>query len=106
MREEILKTINTFKSADPAAAEYKYLNGDCYVFAQALASKFNGEIFYLPIDNHFIAQIDNNFYDIRGIVPTDGLDECYSWSLYQLMDPLDADRVEYYCINNKNILSL
>lgn len=101
MKSKILQTIEEFKSADPAAVEYKYLNGDCYVFARALAEKFDGNIYYLAIDNHFITLIDNDFYDIRGFVPSDEIYECYLWEEYCLIDPLDAARVEYYCIQGK-----
>ena len=106
MKNKILQTIEAFKSADRAAAEYKYLNGDCYVFARALVEKFGGEIAYLAIDNHFIACIDYKFYDIRGLVPDEEIYECYNWESYKLFDPLDADRVKFYCIKGKENLKL
>lgn len=106
MKNKILETIDKFKSADPAAAEDKYLNGDCYVFARALAKKFNGDIYYLAIDNHFITLIDDEFYDIRGFVPSDEIYECYLWEDYMIIEPLDSARVEYYCIQGKTNLVL
>lgn len=106
MKNEVLKTINEFKFADSAAIEYKYMCGDCYVFARALAEKFQGKIYYLAIDNHFITQIEDEFYDIRGKVPDEEIYECYEWQHYKKFDPLDADRVEYYCINNKEKITL
>lgn len=103
---EILQIINNFKQNDPLKYEDQYLNGDCYVFARALAAKFNGTIYYLAIDNHFITKIDQNFYDIRGLVPEDEIHECYRWDTYDLFDSLDADRVKFYCVDNKFFLTL
>ena len=102
----ILQIINEFKQTDPLKYENQYLNGDCYVFARALAERFNGTIYYLAIDNHFITKISNNFYDIRGLVPKEEIYECYEWDAYNILDPLDADRVKFYCIDNKPILNL
>ena len=104
MKEKILKVINEFKSSNPAAIEDKYMNGDCYVFARALVDKFGGAIVYLPIENHFVAAIDYEFYDIRGLIPSDTIYECYLWDEYWKIEPLDADRVEYYCIQGKEEL--
>lgn len=104
--DKILQTIKNFKNYDTAAIEAKYLNGDCYVFARALTNKFGGEIYYLPIYNHFISKIKNQFYDIRGLVPEEELDECYKWDTYHLFDSLDANRVKFYCIDGKENLSL
>ena len=91
---------------DPAAIEYKYMNGDCYPFAKALVKKFHGKLYYLPIDNHFVAYIDGHFFDIRGLLTEDQVIPCFSWFEYQLMEPLDAERTEYYCIRGKENLEL
>lgn len=106
MRNKIIQTIQLFKIKDTRAIEEKYLCGDCYVFAEALSKKFNGEIYYLPIDNHFITKISGDFYDIRGLVPDEELYECYEWETYKILEPLDADRVEYYCITGKEKISI
>ena len=106
MQNEILNVINNFKSQNKSELETKYLCGDCYVFARALVSRFGGEIAYLAIDNHFIAYIEDEYYDIRGLVPKDELWECYLWEDYKQFDPLDADRVQFYCIDNKEVLTL
>lgn len=92
--------------ADPAAYEYKYMNGECYPFAQALVKKFHGRLYYLPIDNHFVAYIDGRFYDIRGLLTEDQVIPCFSWFEYKLIEPSDAERTEYYCIRGKEILEL
>ncbi len=105
-QKEILQIIENFKQDDPLKYEEKYLNGDCYVFAHALAAKFTGTIYYLAIDNHFITKIDEDFYDIRGLVPKEEIYECYEWEAYNLFDPLDADRVKFYCIDNKIFFDL
>lgn len=104
--DEILSLINNFKSSNPSFYEDKYLNGDCYVFARALAEKFNGQIYYLAIDNHFIAKISDVFYDIRGQISEEEIYECYLWEEYIDIEPLDAARVEYYCIQGKEPIKL
>lgn len=91
--------------ADPVNIESKYMNGDCYPFAKALVKKFQGTLYYLPIDNHFVAYIDGHFFDIRGLLTEDQVSPNFTWSEYQLIEPLDAERTEYYCIRGKKIQS-
>ena len=58
---EVEDFIRKFKSYE--------LNGFCYWFAYMLAGRFVGaEIYYEPIDGHFITEIDGRLYDIRGDV--------------------------------------
>ena len=106
MENKILSTIQNFKASDPKSFEEKYTCGDCYVFAQALAKKFNGQVYYLAIDNHFIAKISDIFYDIRGQISEEEIYECYLWEEYIDIEPLDAARVEYYCIQGKKPIKL
>lgn len=106
MNQEVLLTIKQFKIADPAAAEETYLYGGCYTFANALAKKFHGKLYYLPVENHFVTKIDNDFYDIRGLLNKQDLFPIYKWTDYQCIEPLDASRVYKYCIKGKEILML
>ena len=44
-----------------------WMNGNCFYFAQILASRFVGEIVYDPIEGHFLFWAsDNNLYDWTG----------------------------------------
>lgn len=53
-------------------SEDVFLHGCCYWFAQILYSRFEVEygvdIFYEPVEGHFIAKIQQHFYDVRGDV--------------------------------------
>lgn len=44
-----------------------WMNGNCFYFAQILASRFVGEIVYDPIEGQFLFWAsDNNLYDWTG----------------------------------------
>ena len=66
--KEVLKFIQRFKFEAASALETVFTEGNCYYFAIILHDRFGGEIYYLPIDNHFICKIRNSFYDIKGLV--------------------------------------
>jgi hypothetical protein len=61
-KDEVLHFISTFKGS-----EHTFLNGNCFWFAHILNSRFGGYIVYDVIDDHFYTEIDNIFYDIKGI---------------------------------------
>lgn len=62
MREEIIEFI---KRRFPA--EDRWLNGNCLWFAIILCTRFEQlEIYYLPIDGHFVAGYNGEYYDWRG----------------------------------------
>lgn len=92
--EQILRFINGFESVKDF-----FLNGYCYWFAVILAKRFNGEIWYYPIENHFITVINNKGYDASGEYeihqPT------YPWGTYYKVDSLDCMRVVRDCINKE-----
>ena len=73
------------------------------MFARALAEYFNGEIYYLPIENHFITKIGDEFYDIRGLL-SGLLETPIQWSSYKTIDCLEWHRIMRDCIKNKQIL--
>ena len=90
------KFINNFKSSNPKEIEKNFLFGNCYWFAFILAERFGGEIYYLPIKNHFITKINEIFYDITGKVALE--ERAYKWTTYKTFDPLEANRIERDCI--------
>ncbi len=90
---DIEKFISRFKSM-----KYQFLNGKCFWFAFILKTLFNGEIWYSQIDNHFVCKIDNNFYDITGIVDFNKYKELKSFKEYIKDEPLDSIRLYRDCI--------
>ncbi len=81
--------------------EELFLQGGCYYFAKLLANKFYGEVWYLPVDNHFVTLIDGTLYDIGGKV-LKGIEVLYNWDYYQRIEPEDAKRVTKNCIEAIN----
>ena len=64
MKNKVLSFIKRRWSKDS-----DWINGNCYWFALILKERFPlAEIYYLPVEGHFITQIDRNFYDWTGIV--------------------------------------
>lgn len=62
MEQEILSFINKRWQGDA-----DWMCGNCLWFALILKTRFSqGEIFYLPIDGHFIFCLEDKFYDWRG----------------------------------------
>ena len=46
-----------------------WLDGNCYWFARILQTRFPFlELYYLPIDGHFVCGDGENFYDWTGVV--------------------------------------
>lgn len=46
-----------------------WLYGNCYWFAKILKERFNElDIYYEPVRGHFLAGIDDNYYDWTGLV--------------------------------------
>ena len=61
-QNEVEKFISTFRGD----VVETFTKGRCYWFAFILCNEFNGELFYSEKENHFVAKIDNRFYDITG----------------------------------------
>lgn len=92
----ILKFINEFLKAEPQIHNC-FLHGNCYWFAYILKGRFpRGSIVYDAVENHFGFKLDDEVYDIRGIVTN--LGDWEDWGTYHLKDPKHAERIEKYCI--------
>jgi hypothetical protein len=64
MKEEILSFINRRWKLDS-----NWLDGNCYYFALILTNRFKElQIYYLPIEGHFISGNGIEFYDWTGFV--------------------------------------
>ena len=95
----IEKWIKKFKFVYAEELEIVFTEGNCYYFAVILREHFGGEIYYLPIENHFICKIKENFYDITGkVIPEE---EPVCWTTYKDIDELEYNRVIRDCIDFK-----
>ena len=100
--DQVIEFINNFKKGfDKKAIEDCFSFGNCYWFAKILQLRFGGNIYYSPVENHFITRINYNNYDINGEYrPTEFF---YEWDNYQRIEPLDSARVIRDCINKESI---
>lgn len=76
-------------------AEDTFLYGCCYWFALILSVRFGGNIYYDPVNNHFVTKIKHVFYDITGRVDGDFI----PWDGYETQDVLHYNRIVKDCIN-------
>lgn len=88
---EVLRFIEHFREAREV-----FLHGMCYWFAVILRDRFDGLIFYLPVENHFVTWIDGSFYDARGPVEPD--EAPVLWDVYAKRDPKHTARIVKDCI--------
>lgn len=64
MNNEILNFINRRFKID-----CNWTNGNCLWFAIILNKRFpQSQVYYLPIEGHFIIKYEDNFYDFTGII--------------------------------------
>lgn len=94
---EVESWIKKFKFVDADNLEAVFTSGNCYYFAVILNEHFGGEIYYLPIANHFVCKINENFYDITGKVIPDEKPIC--WADYKKYDELEYNRIVRDCLN-------
>lgn len=98
--DNVIKFINNFKKLHTDEIEDCFLYQNCYWFAYILANRFNGEIYYLPISNHFCCLINHLLYDIRGCISdVIELNFTTSWDDFQIEEPMESKRIIRDCIN-------
>ena len=96
-KEKVLLFIEKFKFTGKTIVEELFTCGNCYYFAVILKERFKvGDIFYLPIESHFVWKYDGVLFDIKGEHGTS--ERAYSWEEYKKMEPLGAKRIERDCI--------
>lgn len=88
--------IEKFKFKYNKELEYIFTSGNCYYFAIILKERFNGEIYYLPIANHFVCKINNNYYDITGIASMN--ESPIRWESYKNIDNKNYNIISRDCI--------
>ena len=102
---EILSFIENFKSFEKTdkstSLSDTFLYGYCYYFALILKSRFpKGDIYYIPIYNHFVFKYEDNLYDISGIiVDEEKINLAEPWEQYKEKDKLETERIIRDCIN-------
>ena len=92
MNQEVLDFINRRWQED-----CHWLDGNCYWFAHILHTRFSIlEIYYLPIEGHFICGDGKNFYDWSGYkIPKE---EPWLFSDIAINDPLWFERIVRDCV--------
>ena len=95
MASVVEEFINDMKGKHAEAMEDVFGHGYCYWFAVILCERFDGEMFYLEVDNHWIVRIKGKFYDITGEVSGEGAER---WSEFVLRDPALRKRLYRDCI--------
>ena len=96
MNDKVLEFIEKFKFSHADVLEYIFTQGNCYYFAVILKERFHGEIYYLPIENHFLCKIENNYYDIIGKVNPN--EHPHNWIEFQRNDESHARRIIRDCV--------
>ena len=98
--QSILKDMKLYNIIDLFTCGY------CYWYAYLLQIKYHGEIWYLPVDNHFIYKQNNKYYDITGDITNyvnnlPDNQKAVSWEHYKKLDYLHTDNLYKYCINKE-----
>ena len=73
-----------------------WTTGNCYYFAIILKDRFNGALYYDPIEGHFLCKIDSNYYDYTGKVEIDE-SILYNWACYKEQDKLNYQHIVRDC---------
>ena len=74
-----------------------WLDGNCYWFAHILTSRFQYlDIYYLPIEGHFVAGDGENFYDWTGLVTLE--ENPYTLSSIKETEPAWYSRIIRDCV--------
>lgn len=95
----ILSFIEGFKLVNPKAIEHTFYNGYCYWFANILAQRFHGSIWFNPDLIHFACNINEALYDIYGKIENAILfKDWIRWDEYQVNNPELIESIVSSCI--------
>lgn len=96
-RSEILHFIKQFKDAQST-----FLYGCCYWFTVILSQRFGGTTMYLPVENHYIQEIDGCLYDVSGDVTEKYKEEkIMKWSDMEQYDSALYKRLIRDCVKKE-----
>ena len=73
-----------------------WTDGNCWWFAEILCVRFRGEIWYNPVDNHFVTKIGRHWYDHEGVYET--ADRLIDVRELRAEDPIAYRRLVRDCI--------
>ena len=103
--KRVIDFINKFSEKHPKVIRDLFGYGFCYYFAIVLqefckVANIQSEIMYIPIYNHFCCKIDDNLYDIRGVITNKAMIQLAdSWEGYfKDYDTLESSRIIRDCI--------
>lgn len=92
LHEEIIDFINRRFSKD-----CHWCDGNCYWFAVILTQRFPDlDIWYLPVENHFVAGADDVYYDWTGEITPE--EDIILWDNMQSYDSLLYERIVRDCL--------
>jgi hypothetical protein len=81
---EVLKFISHFNNSSEVVTSFTC--GNCYWFSFILSGRFpEGDVMYDDVANHFGYMIDNEVYDITGVVT-----DKYNWKVWMEFALLDS----------------
>ena len=92
--KEVLKFIKNFKKEDKTAMENVFTHGCCFWFAEILEIRFSGEIYFNPDLVHFATLIEDQLFDINGLIDAD--DSWFNWEDYKTKN--DTLSIFHTCI--------
>ena len=85
MKNEVLDFINRRFPCD-----CNWTNGNCFYFAVILAVRFNGKVYYDPINGHFVTEIKGRLYDWKGVYEPEIIEDFFE---YKFKEPQHYKRI-------------
>lgn len=96
--QEILGFIGNFRDA-----QNTFLFGCCYWFSFILGKRFGGVTMYLPVENHFVQEIDGCLYDVsRDVTARYADSQIIPWNSMEEYDSSLYHRIIRDCVNKEN----
>ena len=92
--QEILRFIKAIKGNYSYEIEETFSNGFCFWFAKILELRFDGEIYFNPDLIHIATLIDDQLFDINGLIDPDG--SWFNWEDYKSVN--DTEYIIHSCI--------
>jgi hypothetical protein len=101
-KSSVIKFIEGMTKGHEAAMDEVFAHGYCYWFAKILELRFDGEMWYLPVENHWVTKIGDHFFDVNGEYEVgDGI--IGTWHGVAQEDPLLAERLRRDCILKEEV---
>ena len=95
IREEVFEFINR---RFPSNSNHNWITENCYYFALILKDRFEGEIYYDVITEHFVTKIEDSFYDYNGLYKEEECPHIIKWSEFESYNNKQLKRVIKDCV--------